>query len=145
MIRSILAVVAGLVVLTIVSFGIEAAVDPLLLHLFPHALPNAAALSASTPARLFMIVYTMFSIAVGGYVTAWIARRRPILHAAIMGAIEVAFTLYVMIAAPFPEVRQVPMWGWIATLVLIIPAACAGAAVRGSRAARATSLPLTRA
>jgi len=134
MIRSVLAVVAGLVALTIVSFGIEAAVDPLLLHLFPHALPNAAALAASMPARLFMIAYTMFSVAVGGYVTALIARRRPILHAAIMGAIEAAFTLYVMIAAPFPEVRQAPMWGWIATLILIIPAATAGAAVRGSRA-----------
>ena len=75
MIRSILAVIAGLVVLTIVSFAIEAAADPLLRHLFPGALPDAAALARNFPARLFMLAYTTFSIAVGGYVTGWIARR----------------------------------------------------------------------
>jgi hypothetical protein len=130
MIRSILSVIAGLVVLTIVSFAIEAAVDPLLMHMFPRALPDAAALAASVPARWFMIAYSMFSIAAGGYFTAWIARRAPVIHAAIMGAIEVAFTLYVMIAAPFPEAHQAPAWSWIATIILIVPAACFGAAVR---------------
>jgi hypothetical protein len=133
MIRSILSVIAGLVVLTIVSFAIEAAVDPLLMHLFPRALPNAAALAASVPARWFMIAYSMFSVAAGGYVTAWIARRAPIAHAATMGAIEVAFTLYVMIAAPFPEVRQAPLWGWIVTILVTIPAACLGGVVNARR------------
>jgi hypothetical protein len=130
MIRSILAIFAGLVTLTIVSFAIEAAADPLLMHLFPAALPNATALAASFPARLFMLVYSTFSIAVGGYVTAWIARRSQLTHAAIMGVIEVAFTLYVMIAAPFPEAHQAPRWWWIAGSILEIPAACLGAAFR---------------
>ena len=130
MVRSILAVVAGLVVLTIVSFAIEAAVDPLLLHLFPRALPDAAALAGSVPARLFMLAYTMFSIAVGGYVTAWIARRSQLTHAAVMGAIELAFTLYVMIAMPFAEVHPAPRWVGITAMILIIPAACLGAAIR---------------
>ncbi len=100
MIRSTLAVTAGLVVLTIVSFAIEAAVDPLLMHLFPSALPDAAALAGSFTARLFMLAYTTFSIVVGGYVTACIAPRAQVTHAAIVGAIELAFTLYVMIAIP---------------------------------------------
>jgi hypothetical protein len=130
MIRSILAVLAGIIVLTIVSFGIEAAADPLLMHLFPGALPDAAALSRNFPARLLMLAYTTFAIGVGGYVTAWIASRARIWHAAIMGAVEVAFTLYVMIAAPFPEVHQAPRWGWIAGMILMVPAACLGAIVR---------------
>jgi len=130
MIRSIVAVLAGLVVLTIVSFAIEAAADPLLMHLFPGALPNAAALAGNFAARLFMLAYTTFSIVVGGYVTAWIARRAQLTHAAIMGAIEVAFTLYVMIAAPFAEAHQAPRWGWITGMILMIPAACLGAAIR---------------
>jgi hypothetical protein len=130
MIRSILAVVAGLVVLTIVSFAIEAAADPLLMRLFPGALPDAAALAGSLPARLFMVAYTTFSIGVGGYVTAWIARRSRLTHAAVMGAIEVAFTLYVMIAAPFHEARPAPPWVWISGLILMIPAACLGAAIQ---------------
>lgn len=133
MIRSVLAVLAGLVVLTIVSFAVEAAADPLMIHLFPRALPDAAALSASGPARLLMLAYTMFAIAVGGYVTAWIAGRAQVAHAAVMGVIEEAFTVYVMIAAPFPEVHNAPRWSWVATLVLIIPAACLGGVLLARR------------
>jgi len=134
MIRSILAVFVGLVVLTIVSFAIEAAADPLLMHLFPHALPDAAALAGSVAARLFMVAYTTFGILVGGYVTAWIARRRRLTHAAIMGTIEVAFTLYVMIAAPFQEAYPAPRWIWILGAILMVPAACAGAAIQAKAA-----------
>ena len=134
MIRSILAVLAGLVALTIVSFGIEIAADPLLIHLFPLALPDAAALAGNLPARLFMVVYTTFAIAVGGYITAWIARRSRLTLAAIMGAIEVAFTLYVMIAGPFHEAHPAPKLVWITGLLLMIPAACLGASIRDKHA-----------
>jgi hypothetical protein len=130
MIRSILAVVAGLLALTIISFAIEAAADPLLLHLFPAALPDSAALVMSLPARLFMVAYTTFAIMVGGYVTAWIARRSRLTLAAIMGAIEVAFTLYVMMAAPFHEAHPAPRWVFITGIILMIPAACLGAAIK---------------
>jgi len=130
MIRSILAVVAGLLTLTILSFAIEAAADPLLMHLFPAALPDSAALAASLPARLFMVAYTTFAIAVGGYVTAWIARRSRLTHATIMGAIEVAFTLYVMTAAPFHEAHPAPRWVFITGIIIMIPAAYLGAAIK---------------
>jgi len=135
MIRSILAVFAGLVALTIISFAIEAAADPLLMHLFPQALPDAAALAGNLPARLFMVAYTTFAIGVGGYVTAWIARRSQLTLAAIMGAVEVAFTLYVMIAGPFHEAHPAHRWIWIPAVVLMIPAACLGAAIRAKRTA----------
>jgi hypothetical protein len=135
-IRSILAVLAGIVVLTIVSFAIEAVAGPLLMRLFPTALPDAAALSANFPARLFMLAYTLFSIGVAGYFTAWIAGRAKILHAAIMGAVEVALTAYVMIAAPFPEVHPAPRWWWIAGLILMIPAAIIGGLIRARTTSR---------
>lgn len=130
MLRSILGVFVGLVVLTVVSFAIDAAADPLMMHMFPRTLPDAAALAGSVPARLFMVAYTTFAIAVGGYVTAWIAGRSPVLHGAILGAIEVAFTLYVMIAAPFQEANPAPRWVWIPGVIVMIPAACLGAAIR---------------
>jgi hypothetical protein len=133
MIRSILAVLAGLVALTVVSFAIEAAADPLLMHLFSRALPDTAALAESLPARLLMLAYTTFSIAVGGYVTAWVARRAGLTHAAIMGAIEVAFTLYVMIAGPFKEAHPAPPWVWILGVIVMIPAACLGAIVQSNQ------------
>jgi len=130
MIRSVLAVLAGLVVLTIASFAVEAAVDPLLMHMFPGALPDAAALSRSFPARLLMLAYTTFSIGLGGYVAACIANRAKIWHAFIMGAIEVAFTFYVMIVGPFQEVHQAPRWGWMVGLLLMLPAASLGGLIR---------------
>ena len=138
MIRSILAVLAGLVALTTVSFAIEIAADPLLMHLFPRALPDAAALAGNLPARLLMAAYTTFAIGVGGYVTAWIARRSRLTLAATMGAIEVAFTLYVMMAGPFHEAHPAPPSVWITGLVLMIPAACLGAAIRARGAPSTT-------
>ena len=58
MIRSVLAILAGIVTLTITSFAIEAAADPLMMRLFPHALPNRAAISHSLPATIFLLAYT---------------------------------------------------------------------------------------
>lgn len=132
MIRSFLAVFVGLVVLTIASFAIEAAADPLLMHLFPQTLPDAGALQGSLPARLFMLAYTTLSIGLGGYITAWIARSSQLTLAAIMGIIEVAFTLYVMNYVPIQETHSMPPWVWILGLILMIPAACVGAAIQAT-------------
>jgi hypothetical protein len=125
MIRSVLAIFAGIVVLTIASFAIEAVANPLTLQLIPDALSDTAPLSHSLPARLFMMAYTMFSIALGGYVTAWIARRAQTLHGVIMGAIEVALTLWAMFKLP----HQAPLWSWIMGMILTIPAAWFGAKI----------------
>jgi hypothetical protein len=43
MIRSVLAVLAGIAALTVTAFAIEAAANPLLMKMFPSALPNEAA------------------------------------------------------------------------------------------------------
>jgi hypothetical protein len=134
MIRSVLAVLAGIVVLTIVSFAIEAVASPLTLRIFPDALQSGAPLSHTLPARLFMMAYTMLSVAAGGHVTAWIARRSRMSHAAIMGAIEVALTVYAMIELP----HQAPLWFWIAGMILTVPAACLGAAIRVKQSVRRT-------
>src|SRR5579862_1167939 len=133
MVRSILAVLAGLLTLTIVSFAIEAAVNPLLLHLWPSAFPDQNAIARSIPARLIMTLYTLLAVAAGGFVTSWIASRLKLRHAIIMGGLEAALTLYVMIAAPFPEARNAPRWGFIVAIVLMIPAAALGARIQAGR------------
>ena len=127
MIRSILAILAGIVVLTVASFAIEAAVDPLLLHMFPRALPNRDAMSHNLPATLLQGMYTALSIAAGGYVRAWLARRREVLHAVIMGGIEVGFTVWAMVALPNEDLFR----NWIVGMALIVPAAwCWGVVAR---------------
>ena len=66
MIRSVLAVLAGIATLTVTSFAIEAVANPLLLRMSPQALPNEVALSRSLPAGLFMLVMRCYVLPVAG-------------------------------------------------------------------------------
>lgn len=71
MLRSILAVLAGIVTLIVVSFGIEAVV----------------------PANeTFAYVYGTLSVMLGGYVTACLAGRASLKHATAMGALQAVLT-----------------------------------------------------
>jgi hypothetical protein len=123
MIRSVLAILAGIAVLTVTSFAIEAVANPLLMRMFPHALPNRTAMSHNLAATLFQVTYTALCIAAGGYVTAWLARRSQVRHAAIMGAIEVALTFWAMMSLP----GEAPLRNWIMGMAMIVPAAWCGA------------------
>jgi hypothetical protein len=126
MVRSILAVLAGLVVLTATSFAIEAAADPILMRIFPHALPDRAAISHNLASAIFMIAYTSACVAAGGYVTAWIARRSPIWHAVAMGVVQEGLTVWAMVSLP----NEARLRNWVATLVLTIPVAWCGGLLR---------------
>jgi hypothetical protein len=118
MIRSVLAVLAGIVALTVTSFAIEAVADPLLLRMFPNALPSRSAISHNPPATLFQLGYTALCIEAGGYVTAWLARRAGVRHAVIMGAMEVALTVWAMRSFPV----EAPLRNWIMGIATIVPA-----------------------
>jgi len=126
MIRSILAVLAGIAVLTATSFAIEAVANPLMMRMFPNALPNQAAVSHNLPATLFLFAYTFLCVAAGGYVTAWLARRSKMLHVVIMGVIQVVLTIWAMLSIP----EQAPLRNWIASIVLTVPAAWCGGILR---------------
>jgi hypothetical protein len=130
MIRSVLAVVAGIITLTVTSFAIEAMADLLLRWIFPDALSNETAMNQNLPARLFMLAYSTLCIAAGGYVTAWVARRSEAHHALIMGVIQVALTAMAMIQ--FSD--KAPLWFWIAGMALTAPAACGGGIIRAKLA-----------
>lgn len=129
-VRSILGVIAGIVVLTVASFAIEAAADPILMHLFPNALPNRAALQQNLPASIFLFFYTSLCLVLGAYVAAWIAGRAPVLHALVMGAIEVVLTLMAM--AHFTDL---PKRNFIVSLILTLPVAWIGGALRAKHTA----------
>ena len=108
--------------LTATSFAVEAALDPLLMHAFPRALPNRAALSYNLPASILLFAYTAACIAAGGYVTAWIARRSPVWHAAAMGLVQEGLTVWAMVS--FGDIA--PRRNWIVTLIVTIPMAICG-------------------
>lgn len=126
MLRSVLSVLAGIAVLTLASFAIEAAVNPLLLRLFPNALPNPTALSMNQWVKMLTFAYGLFCVAFGGYVAARIAWRLPIKHAAAMGIVQACLTIIAMLS---PEASHASRLQWITTAILSVPAALAGGTV----------------
>ena len=130
MVRSVLSVLAGIAVLTIASFAIEAALDPLLLRAFPAALAGPEALSSNLWVRILSFAYGMMCVAAGGYVAARFARRRPLKHAGAMGIIQVGLTIIAMLS---PVGSHASRLVWIITAILTIPAALVGGAVYRSR------------
>jgi hypothetical protein len=129
MIRSVLAVLAGIAALTVTSFAIEAVADLLMMWMFPHSLPNRAAIGQSLPASLFLFHYTALCVACGGYVTAWLVKRSPVQHALIMGVVQVALTFWAM----FSLRNQAPLRNWLAAILLTVPCASFGGQFRASR------------
>jgi hypothetical protein len=123
MFRSVLSVLAGIVVLTATSFAIEAAVNPLLLRAFPQALPGPEALISNPWVKTLMFAYGFLCVAAGGYVTALVARRRPIRHAAALGIVQAGLTILAMFS---PEGNHATLLQWVTIAVLSIPAALAG-------------------
>jgi hypothetical protein len=126
--RSLLAVVLGLVVLTVASFAIEWTVDPVLMRLFPKLLPNGISLNHNLLVRIFMLLYTMLCIVGGGYIAAWLARRAEVPHAVVLGVVQMAMTIWVML-----QINAGPSWYWIAGIVLTLPAAWYGGLLRARR------------
>lgn len=129
--RSILAVFTGIVVLTLLTFAIEAATTALLMNAFPNALPTEAALQRNVPMKLFILVYSALCMIAAGFVTASIAPRNELRLAIVMAAIQVALTAWAMSA--FYD--RAPLWSWLVGMVLMVPAAWHGAQLRLKRKA----------
>lgn len=106
MIRSTLAVAAGIVTLTLTSFGIEAVVG---------APPG------------WTTAYTLVCIGAGGYVTALVSPRTGVRDAVVMGMVELVFTIGAMLALGGP------LAAWRPGMLLMIPAAMLGGIVRAKQ------------
>jgi len=130
MVRSVLSVLAGIAVLTLASFAIEAALNPLLLQAFPEALPGPEALASNPWVRVLTFAYGFMCVATGGYIAARVARQLPVTHAAVMGVIQASFTIMAMLS---PVGNHASRLQWIITAVLSIPAALVGAVVYKGR------------
>jgi hypothetical protein len=123
MLRSVLSVLAGIAVLTAASFAIEAAVDPLLLRVFPQSLPGPEALASNPWVKTLTFAYGLMCVTAGGYIAARIARGRPIGHAAAMGIVQAGLTIAAMLS---PVGNHASRLQWIITAILSIPAGLLG-------------------
>jgi hypothetical protein len=126
---SVLAVIAGFVAASAVMMAIEAING----HVLYPELGKAAegmtdreairALMASAPVGAFLVVLFGWALGslVGGCVAAWIGRGAPVAHALVLGGLLTLAGIANNLMLPPPA------WFWICSLVVMLPAACAGA------------------
>jgi hypothetical protein len=121
--RSIGAVVAGVLVGIVLSLGTDTALRAA--HIFP-ATSGALSDGLCTLATAYRTVYGILSC----YVAARLAPRRPMKHALILGAIGLVVSLAGAIVTWNMEPPLGPHWYPIALVVLAMPQAWVGGALR---------------
>ena len=129
MLRSVLAVIAGYVVLAVtVMIGTAAAAAAFGLPVLPD--PAAAAPMPGTGYLALNLVVSALGAAAGGWVAAHLARRRPVAHATVLAVLLLAAGI-AMLGRPQPGQ---PSWYPTVLLVLGPVGALLGGLLRGTRA-----------
>ena len=127
MARSILAIVAGFVLIGALSF----AGDAVLSMAMPDEVAHGQTIT-SLPALLISLLYVAVFAIGGCYLTARLAPHHPLRHALILGALGLVFQL-----AMLPAVRDtVPPWYLVVSLLLVMPYAWIGGMLRERELAR---------
>jgi hypothetical protein len=127
--RSVLAVLAGIVVMTAIAFAVELPLRVLVLRLYSDSFPDPAALDSHSLWMLSQFVYTAPALILGGYVAAWLAPHRPLAHAIAMAVLQEFLIVTLIFNPPHP----VPIWGWALTLTLTPIAIVFGGFLRSRR------------
>ena len=128
LIRTILAVIAGLIAITLIVEPIEF----LLVTIVNGGM-------TTDPYEYFLIrnrgwflalkvIYNSAAAAIAGYLTAWIAGRAPFSHAVVVALLQtIAFGFAFML----PELRSTgPDWMWVTLMIATPVAIIAGAMIR---------------
>jgi hypothetical protein len=123
MIRSILAVIAGSAVWTVLWLGSNTVLSALL--------PTQLKVSRveSVPALLLLLVLSVIFSIIAGYVTAQIARRKAMAHTWALGVLQLSMG----IAAQLSYFDVLPVWYHITFLLLLIPGNLLGGLLRSRK------------
>jgi hypothetical protein len=119
--RSILAVVAGFVLIAALSFG----TDAVLRAVWPGAV-DAAGRSADARFLLLSIAYVGVFATAGCYLAAALAPARPMRHALVLGALGLVFTTL----GTATQWNSAPAWYHVVSLALVLPYAWLGGRLR---------------
>jgi hypothetical protein len=135
-VRSVLAVLVGIVAMTALAFAIEIPVRALTLRWFAESFPDPAALDSHLGWMLSQALYTVPALVLGGFVAAWLAPRRGLAHAVAMAIVQELLIVALMFAPPHP----VPPGMWAITLLLTPAAIMAGGVLFARRARPAAGI-----
>ena len=113
-VRSILAVVGGIAVFSGALFAMG---------------PITPGSDATTNHQLMWLALVIVSMIAGGFTAAWIALRAGATHALVMAVLQAAMTFVAMLTV---RTASEPIWFWLAGIVLMPPAAWAGARLRSA-------------
>lgn len=128
--RSILAVVAGFVVIGVLAMGTDAVLRATVPGIF-----GPGDRVDSVPWLLLMQAYVFAYATFGCWLTARLAPDRPMRHALILGALGLAFN----IAGSIALWDKMPVWYHLVALALVMPAAWLGGRIRERQLARGGS------
>ena len=139
-IRSILAVIAGFVASNVIMLAIElinVVLYPDIVKAVeskdPEALKAAIAEPGAIGAMFVVLVAWVLGSLAGGFVTGWIGRNAPVVHALVVGGFLTLGGIANNLQYP------PPVWFWIATFVAFIPAAYVGARLAPTKTVQPTS------
>jgi hypothetical protein len=124
--RSIVAVLAGFVTLSVALYAMQGAGTAVLLRMHPDLPATASIVNHSTGTRVFWLIWETLSMGAAGYVTARIASSSHVVHAVVMGAIQAIVTVWAMFSVRGDE----PLWFWITGIAMMVPAAWLGGWLR---------------
>ncbi len=117
MLRSVLAIVTGFVVIGFLAFG----TDAIMHSVFPDEFgPNNRVddVGILVLTEVYVFIYATF----GCWLCARIARRRPMFHALVLGALGLAFNMI----GSYMMWNTAPAWYHIVALLVAMPAAWLG-------------------
>lgn len=124
--RSIMAVVAGFVVIAMLAFG----ADALLRRVTPGSFGPGGEVESVSILLIMMTYVAIFAIS-GCYLAARLAPSRPMRHALILGVLGLVFNGI----ASSQMWNTAPAWYHILSLVLVMPYAWVGGRIRESEIA----------
>jgi hypothetical protein len=122
--RSILAVLAGIIIWAVLWVGSNA----FLAALFPAQYKEEK--KEYVPLLLLLIILSLIFSVIAGYLTARLAQRKEMTHTLVLGIIQLALGLVAEIA----NFDALPLWYHITFLALLIPGNVFGAMLRGRQA-----------
>jgi hypothetical protein len=118
--RSVASVVAGIATFSLFLLAMMSLVGRVLGS-------DADWINRSTATQLAWLLWNVVSMIAAGYVVACIAPKAASAHVAVMGAVQMVFTLVAMFTAGD---TVTPLWLWLGGIVTNVPAAWAGARLR---------------